>query len=114
MAWLRDDFRWIGRAAGWVEALHPTLDTVHILLFAALAALSRLAWPAMRWGRLLLRLVLFSAVSELVQFWAPGREPLWSDFWQDLMGVALGLAPFALWKMIGSLRAGKAAQRKTP
>lgn len=100
MAWLRDDFRWIGRAAGWVESLHPALDTVHLLLFASLAALARLALPGMPWMRLLLWLVLFSAVSELVQFWAPGREPKWSDFAQDLVGVALGLTPFAIWAMV--------------
>lgn len=100
MAWLRDDFRWVGRAAGWVESLHPALDTVHLLLFASLAALARLALPGMPWMRLLLWLVLFSAVSELVQFWAPGREPKWSDFAQDLVGVALGLTPFAIWAMV--------------
>lgn len=84
----------------WVEGVSPSIDTVHILLFASLAALARLALPGMPWLRLLFLLVLFSAVSELVQFWAPGREPRWSDFAQDLVGVALGLTPFALWAVV--------------
>ena len=100
LAWIRHEYRWIGNAVNWVEGLWPAIDTVHILLFSGLAALARLALPGMPWMRLLVWLVLFSAVSELVQFWAPGREPKWSDFAQDLVGVALGLAPFAIWAMV--------------
>lgn len=100
LAWIRHEYRWIGNTVNWVEGLWPAIDTVHILLFSSLAALVRLALPGMPWLRLLFLLVLFSAVSELVQFWAPGREPRWSDFAQDLVGVALGLTPFALWAIV--------------
>lgn len=100
LAWIRHRYPEIGNAVNDLEVLWPAIDTVHILLFACLAALARLALPGMPWLRLLLWLVVFSAVSELVQFWAPGREPRWSDFAQDLVGIALGLAPFAFWAVV--------------
>ncbi|MEZ5665405.1 MAG: hypothetical protein R3E94_18015 [Burkholderiaceae bacterium] len=45
LAWVRGDFRWIGRAVNWVEALQPAWDTVHILLFAVLGMVARLTLP---------------------------------------------------------------------
>lgn len=84
---------------------------MHILLFASLAALARLALPGMPWLRLLLWLVLFSAVSELVQFWAPGREPRWSDVANDLGVVEVGLAPVAAWAAYRHLSATRATKQ---
>lgn len=92
LAWLRSEIRWLGRAVNWVEHLRPGWDTVHILLFGALGFLARLAMPHARLGRLLTGLVLFAAVSELLQFWAPGRTARLTDFAQDVLGAALGVA----------------------
>ena len=41
--------------------------------------------------------------SEFVQFWVPGRTPLWTDVRDDLIGgaagVVLGLALLAGWRL---------------
>jgi hypothetical protein len=96
LAWLRSEIRWLGRAVNWVEHLWPGWDTVHILLFGALGVLARLAMPHAPLGRLLAGLVLFAAVSELLQFWAPGRTARLTDFAQDVLGAALGMALVAV------------------
>ena len=92
LAWLRSEIRWLGRAVNWVEHLRPGWDTVHALMFGALGFLARLAMPHAPLGRLLAGLVLFAAVSELLQFWAPGRTARLTDFAQDVLGAALGVA----------------------
>jgi len=101
LAWVRSDFRWLGRAVNWVEALRPGWDTVHILLFGVLGMLARLALPHTPVSRLLLGLTVFAAISEVLQFWAPGRTPRITDFAQDVVGAVLGVAllvlPQTLW-----------------
>jgi len=92
LAWLRSEIRWLGRAVNWVEHLWPNWNTVHIVLFAALGILARLAAPGAPLGRLMAGLVLFAAASELLQFGAPGRTPRLADFAQDVLGAALGVA----------------------
>jgi hypothetical protein len=91
LAWVRGDFRWIGRAVNWVEALRPGWDTVHILLFGVLGMLARLTLPRTPWPRLLLGLTVFAATTEVLQFWAPGRTPRITDFAQDVVGAAMGV-----------------------
>jgi VanZ family protein len=110
LAWLRSDFRWIGRAVNWVEALRPGWDTVHILLFGALGFIARLALPRAPMVWLLTGLVVFSAVSEVLQFWAPGRTARLTDFAQDVLGAMLGVglatALMLLWRTLFRPRSG--------
>lgn len=101
LAWLRSEYGWLGRSVNWVEALQPALDTVHILLFGVLGMLTRLALPRTPWRHLILGLTVFSAATEVLQFWAPGRTARLSDFLQDVLGAGVGLVlvalPQALW-----------------
>jgi len=90
LAWLRSEYYWIGQPANWIEGLYPTVDTVHVLLFALLGLVTGLAFPALALRSLVFRLALFGAASECIQFWVPGRTPLLSDFLMDMLGVLAG------------------------
>ncbi|MFY2763026.1 VanZ family protein [Arenimonas sp. MALMAid1274] len=93
---LRGEHPWFSQLISRTERLWPSLDSVHVLMFVfvgmALAlfawrrrGLSRVAWP-------IAGVALLAAVGELVQFWVPGRTPLWSDFRDDLIGGSVGIA----------------------
>jgi VanZ family protein len=47
--------------------------------------------------------LLAALASEVVQFWVPGRTPLWSDVRDDLVGGVVGVSLGAV--SIGLLRA---------
>lgn len=91
LAWLRSEIGWLGRSVNWVEGLWPEWDTVHLLMFGALGTLARLALPPIPVARLLAGLVVFSGTSEVLQFWAPGRTPRWSDAAQNVLGSVAGV-----------------------
>jgi len=63
----------------------------HFLLFASLAWLLVRAWPERDWRVVLLDLLLLAAASELLQLFAVGRSPLFSDWLIDAGGIVLGL-----------------------
>lgn len=92
LAWLRSEIGWLGHSVNWVEALWPGWDTVHLLMFGVLGLVARLALPRVRLGRLLAGLAVFAAASEMLQYAVPGRTPRMSDFGQDLLGLAVGIA----------------------
>ena len=92
LAWLRSEYRWLGQPLNWIEHLWPAIDLVHVLLFAMLGMVARLALHHARVTTLVLGLVVFAALSELIQFWVPGRTVRLSDFAQDVLGGLLGLA----------------------
>jgi len=74
-----------------VPSAPPGVDTlVHLLLFAALAATGR--WAGARAGALGWLLVLYAAVSEVVQgVSALGRSASVTDWVADVVGVLAGL-----------------------
>lgn len=92
LALLRSEIGWLGRWVNWLEALWPGWDSVHLFMFGALGLVARLALCRVRLSRLLAALTSFAAATELLQFWAPGRTPRLSDFGQDLLGIAAGIA----------------------
>lgn len=91
LAWLRSEIQWLGRSVNWVESLYPSWDTVHILLFASFGAMAQLVLPKVGPLKLLTGITMFSAATEAVQFWAPGRTARLSDFAQDVLGAVVGL-----------------------
>ena len=91
LASLRYDYRWFGQAVNWLEALPSPVGLVHVLLFLLLGAAARLAFPSAGAWRLLVALALGAALSELLQFWVPGRTPRFSDFGDDMLGVVVGV-----------------------
>lgn len=78
-----------------VEAIHPGVDSTHVLLFLPVGAALVFAF-AHRQGMALFSIpvtgvALLAMASEFVQFWVPGRTPLWSDVRDDLVGGVPGV-----------------------
>lgn len=90
LARLRSEFVWLSRTISWTEKQWPTLDAIHIALFAGLTVLAAVSWPRSAWPRVGAGLLSLAAITELCQFWVPGRRPSWGDFTQDVLGIALG------------------------
>ena len=67
----------------------PAAHLVSFLLLAVLALLPR--WPLPRWGIALL-LAIYGGMTEIIQGFVPPRTPEWEDWFQDLAGLALGVA----------------------
>jgi len=92
LAWLRSEIHWLGRSVNWVEAIWPAVDLMHVAIFGLLGVTTRLALPAMPARKLIAALIAFAGISEVMQFWVPGRTPRLSDFGLDLAGVVLSVA----------------------
>ncbi len=95
MADLRVALPWFSELINHVEALWPGIDSTHVLMFLGVGAALVLALPSDRWpsrvGLALLGVLLLALASEFVQFWVPGRTPLWSDVRDDLVGGVVGV-----------------------
>lgn len=94
LSWLRSDYYpWIGRPLNWLDdASTPQLDLTHVAMFGAISLLVACLWPRVHAWRIALWLLLLAVATEVVQFWVPGREPMLSDVYDNLLGIALGLA----------------------
>lgn len=92
LAWLRSEYRWLGQPLNWIENRSQIIGWIHLLLFALLGAVARLVLSRWRIALLLASLVALAALSELVQFWIPGRTPRISDFTADVVGAVVGVA----------------------
>ena len=91
MAELRVQWRWFSEAINRVEALWPAVDMVHVVMFGAVGVLAALAFPAVRFGRLLLAIAALACATELAQIWVPGRTASVGEALLDVMAGALGL-----------------------
>lgn len=90
LAWLRSDYHWFGQSLNWLESISPNIDLSHVILFAAASFLLSVLWRRSAcWNAPLLMLGLAIA-SELLQFLIPGRNPLLSDLYDDLLGAFVG------------------------
>mgnify|MGYP003560506000 CR=1 FL=1 len=94
VSWLRSDYYpWIGRPLNWLDdASTPQLDLTHVAMFGAISLLVACLWPRVHAWRIALWLLVLAVATEVVQFWVPGREPMLSDVYDNLLGIALGLA----------------------
>ena len=92
---LRMTLPWFSELINHVEALWPGIDSTHVLLFLPLGAALLLALPDINWphrvGLALLGVLVLALATEFVQFWVPGRTPLWSDVRDDLIGGVVGV-----------------------
>lgn len=95
MADLRVAMPWFSHLINLVEAIHPGVDSTHVLMFVLVGAALVMALPHRDWSRRIglavCGVLLAALASEFVQFWVPGRTPLWSDVRDDLVGGALGI-----------------------
>jgi drug/metabolite transporter (DMT)-like permease len=72
----------------------PVSGFGHVLFFVLLALAVRRAYPRQRRRILLFILLLFAAVTEVLQFFAVGRTPSVNDFAIDGLGVLVGIGLF--------------------
>ena len=92
LAWLRSEYRWLARPLNWLDDHSGSIDLVHVAVFAVLGVIVRLTLPDAPVGKLMLAIVTIAGVSEVMQFWVPGRTPRTSDFVVDMFGAMLGVA----------------------
>lgn len=94
LAWLRSDYyAWLGRPLNWLDtASTDWLDLTHVVLFSGIALLVASLWPRQGLWRIAVLLMGLAVITELAQFWVPGREPRLGDVFDNLLGIALGLA----------------------
>ena len=96
LTWVRAHNRWISYGMGRVEVLWPGVDTVHMMAMASLGIIARLALPKIHAGWIILGVLLFSIVTELLQFYVPGRTSLVSDVRDNMIGLLVGLGFISL------------------
>ena len=90
LAWVRAENPWLSHGISQVEMLWPAADTVHILAFSVLGMIARLALPRTHAGWIIVGVLLFSIITELLQFYVPGRTPLLSDVRDNMLGLLVG------------------------
>lgn len=90
LEWLRSDYRWFGQSLNWLEAISPTIDLSHVILFAAAGFLLSLLRRRSPWWHAPVLMLGLAMATELLQFLIPGRSPLFNDLYDDLLGVAAG------------------------
>jgi VanZ family protein len=78
-----------GHLPTFLRQLMPAAHLVSFLVLAMLALLPR--WPVPRWC-IVLMLAAYGGMTEIVQGFIPPRTPEWQDWFQDLGGLALGVA----------------------
>lgn len=88
----QDPLRLIGAGRELPWLLRTMLPLAHAISFLVLAALALIArWPVPRWS-IVLALMIYGGMTEIVQGCVPHRTPEWTDWFQDLAGIALGAA----------------------
>lgn len=94
LAWLRSDYyQWIGRPLNWLDnASTEHLDLTHVALFGGVSLLVACLLPRVRVWKIALVLLGLAVATEVAQFWVPGRSPKLGDVYDNLLGIALGLA----------------------
>ena len=94
LSWLRSDYYlWFGRPLNWLDnASTPQLDLTHVAMFSGVSLLVACLWPRVQVWRIALCLMLLAVATELAQFWVPGRTPKLTDVYDNLLGIALGVA----------------------
>jgi len=87
-----DPARLIGMQAGLPRILQAMLPLAHAISFLVLAVLALMTrWPVPRWGILPI-LAIYGGMTEITQHFFPPRTPRWTDWFQDLIGIAAGAA----------------------
>lgn len=86
----------IGLTSTWLDALAPGVDMEHLVAFALLGALVRLAQVRPRPVLSLLFLAACGAATELAQALVPTRSPTADDLLLNVAGSVLGYACVAL------------------
>lgn len=90
LAWLRSDYHWFGQSLNWLETISPNIELSHVILFATASFLLSALWRRSPWWQAPVLMLGLAIASELLQFLIPGRYPLLSDLYDDLLGAFVG------------------------
>jgi hypothetical protein len=72
--------------------LRTLLPEAHFLSFLVLAVLVLITrWPMPRWA-IVPTLIVYGGLTEILQGFNPARTADWMDWFQDLLGIAVGTA----------------------
>jgi hypothetical protein len=93
LAFLREEYSWLGRFVNRVEGVWPGVDMDHLVAFSLLGASAGLALPRLGWRGAAAALLAIAGVTEVLQLWVPGRTALVGDVFLDVAG---GLAGYSL------------------
>ncbi|MGE0610389.1 MAG: VanZ family protein [Pirellulales bacterium] len=74
------------------QTYHTVQPAVHFLGFMLLTCLVMAGTWSVSRRVLLISIAVYAGLTELLQGLIPSRTPEWADFWQDLAGMAVGLA----------------------
>lgn len=88
---MRMDHQGFNLVMGWAEMIGAPINAVHLVIFCLLGMSIRIAMPDTTPGRLLAGVGCFAALSEMVQWWVPGRTARMSDLVQDVIGALVGV-----------------------
>ncbi len=80
---IKGDWPWL------LRALDPAAHLISFFVLAVLALMTR--WPVPRWG-IVFVLAIYGGLTEISQHFTATRTPEWKDWFQDLGGIALGVA----------------------
>lgn len=112
LVWLRSDFHFFGQTLNWLEHSSPHFELTHVILFVWLGLLSSWLWRRLPWWQVALALAALAIATELMQFLAPGRNPRFSDIYDDVLGVVIGLGLAIPLRWYASARASRAPHRQ--
>jgi hypothetical protein len=94
LRFLRVEYRWLGDFVNDLEilSLRYGINFEHVVAFALLGFAARIALPAQRMTRLLGAVAVIAVLTEVAQFWIPGRTPRIGDALTDVASALLGIA----------------------
>lgn len=92
LTFLRSSFPWLDLFLNNLHRASPRLDMDHVIAFCLLGASAALALPRLGWRWALVALLAIATLTEVAQFWVPGRHPRVSDALADVAGGLLGYA----------------------
>jgi VanZ family protein len=82
----------IGYHSGLPSLLRQLMPAAHLVSFSLLAVLALMPrWPLPRWS-IVLMLAVYGGMTEVIQGFIPPRTPEWQDWFQDICGLAVGVA----------------------
>jgi hypothetical protein len=99
---LRSEYSWLGGAADFMETAAPGIDLDHLVAFGVLGFALFFGLPRRRGWQIAAALLAIATLTEILQIWIPGRNPMVMHAWLDVIG---GLAGYGwAWLLVYAIR----------
>jgi VanZ family protein len=86
----------ISATVRWFENAAPAMNLAHVVAFGLVTLLLKWAFPRLTLPQVVMWSFAFAVVTELLQFFSPGRVPRLTDLLNDMLGIAVATAILAL------------------